>query len=46
MNEDGKSKSSATCAHMTRIGERIPAACAGCIVCGKCTKWEEKKTAG
>ena len=39
------SKGCATCAHMTPIGARIPSACAGCIVCGECTKWEKKETA-
>ena len=40
MYDCGKAKSCATCLHQTRIGARIPSACAGCIQAGACTKWE------
>lgn len=30
-----------TCRWQTKIGEKIPAHCRGCIVCGECTKWED-----
>lgn len=40
MYDCGKGRSCATCIHHTAIGEEIPAACAGCIVGGMCTKWE------
>lgn len=29
-----------TCRHRTPIGTSIPYACAGCIQCGECTKWQ------
>lgn len=34
-------KTCGTCRHRTAIGEKIPAECRGCIVCGECTKWED-----
>lgn len=45
MFDCGKGKSCATCIHRTAIGEAIPAACAGCIVGGECTKWEALRLA-
>lgn len=39
-----KERSCATCAHETGIGQPVKAPCAGCIVCGECTKWKAKQS--
>ena len=39
----GRQRSCATCIHQTPIGAQAPAQCAGCIVLGACTKWQEMR---